>query len=739
MLEGLQSADAAVRGLTQSWVKTSIARGSKQDALVKMVQPLLMILLEPEAQRRHKEEKVSSKKVTLSREDAERDKKYAKYYFESLGIRNPYAPSRKEQYTDTVRHYSQLLDAGQLLYAIFLLQSVFSVAPQMFVSAAGNVMVDMSMYASSVNGTNASASGFPGPSTQHASGVDRLQSDCGLFGSVSDTSSPRMPNPTLQKSLLELTLSVCSDLLRSEYHPSLDVSVDDRLENLKVKTSSAYLLSAILNELLKILAEQESAGATAGSTARVGVSVVHTPGDFKVFSPYFVSALVALCDLQLVALLLLGKSVEWWREAFLPSAASSNGGSERRRRKENEMWTMLASECSQSGTEGPYSNHLSIIIHSLYTQMLRVVQCLIALDARFSLSLPAGTQHHHHHHSVSQPPNSDQVSIISGVMVSGITSPPTSTLLSSSLPAILPSCSTASQPFFRDFLLFVLLDSSLSLFHDNLLHMFLGSISNLLRHQLLELAPKVIMQLCQNVEMVVTPPCDKKQHCDMIVDTDGSSSNVQLCIVYLNSLLDIILWCLFGKTCGADLAARRTSQSMKSNFSLHYRPSNPLFNIVQLFPTDNAKGNLSPTLKQTSTMSWLLGVFSSSQKGPLSGMGVGGGVGGLGEGGGERGSGGSGEGGLRSLHGVDSLVGQHVLPLLPAVYNTMADVWTKFHSGGDKKLDGSGGGGRDGDRSGGGVRGAAAGAVGNSVKDNLISEVSDYYITRGCVQLLCDW
>ena len=722
MLEGLLSANSAVRELTQSWVKTAIAGCSKEGALVEMIQPLVMILLKPGSLRRLKAERLSPKKIALSREDADRDERYARYYFESLGVKNPYAPSVKEQYTDILLQATQLLDAAQLLYAIFLLQSVVSVSPQMLVSAAGNVMVDMSAYASSVGGTNANVNGFPGRNLQHAPDYNRLQSDCGSSASVCETASPISPNVTLQKSLLELLLSVCSDLLRSEYHPTLDVTVDDQVAILEVKTSCACLLSTILNELLKILVERESASAADSHAPHIGVSVLSAPADFKVFSPYFVSALVALCDVQLVALLLLGKSVEWWREAFLPSASPLNGGSETKR-KGNMKWDVLSSGCDHSGGEGQYGHQLSIIMHSLYTQMLKVVQCLIALDAQFSLSLPPGTNQH----PVSHPPNS--VSILSGVRISRALSPTCSAdFQSSSLPAILPSCPTASQPFFRDFLLLVLLDPSLSLFHDNLLLMFLGTISNLLRHQLLELAPKVIKQLCVNVEEVMNPPHTKdKKHHHRSVDTESSSANYHFCVVYLKSLLDTILWCLFGKTFGADLAAQRTNQSKKSSFNMHYRLPHPLlFSIIQVLQVDNGKEDHSPTLKQTSTMSWLLGVFSSSHK-----MGVGGGIGGLGEGGGEKGSGDGGDGGVRSLHGVDSLVLQHILLLLPCVYNTMADVWTNLHSGGDVRVDQDGGGSdvrADGD---GGMRCTAMDAVGDSVlgKDNLVLEVSEYHIT----------
>ena len=76
---------------------------------------------------------------------------------------------------------------------------------------------------------------------------------------------------------------------------------------------------------------------------------------------------------------------------------------------------------------------------------------------------------------------------------------------------------------------------------------------------------------------------------------------------------------------------------------------------------------LTPTLKQTSTIAWLLGVFS-----PKGGMAESGGGGG-----GEQ----DGDGGLSNIligasnTGLTSLVGQYIIMLLPAVYKVLTDLW----------------------------------------------------------------
>ena len=701
MLEGLHSSDTATLSVTRSWVKTVMSGGSSNGSLTRLLQPALKILLDPKPLRKPAHEKLGVR-IALSREDAKKDMEYARYYFQSLGIENPYAPSKKEQYSELVVYYSQPVDSSQLLYATSLLQSVMAVEPEMFVCAAGNVMVDVSSL-TGTSGTNESIPGIPvhsqggsstgcGERSDYFSSLEKSRESGGIAGRKleCDDKIPPSPSPATTKSLLELLLSVCVDMLRSEYHPTLKTSAPDQLENLKVKVTSSSLLSTVLHELLKVLAgkKKEVLPGVGGG----GTSSTETGGgggrEWKVSSPSFVSALVALCDVQQVALLLLGRSLQWWGEAFCSSAMGDEYG----RRGTGKMWASVAAaglEASSSGMQAR-CNLLGVALRSLYCQLLRAVQCLVVLDSQLCMSLEGGETRQHQLHqqasSFSYSSKPDLVTVSSGITLPNdsrdSTKPP------HSLPAVIPSVLTASQPYFKAFLLVVLSSSSLSSFHDDLLHMFTATLSNLLHQQVLELAPNLFKQLCTNIERSVSL---STQHGGSIAveieDGRGLSlQNSHLCVAYMKSLLGIIHWSLFRvKTEEKSVIRPLSSVSRKPGFISRSQLRNTRYDIFQVVQTRFVKENHSPTLKQPSAMSWLLGVFSASQK-PLSLPGL------SGSGSVMGGATGEGGGGVMSdgvpvestghpSHGVDSLVGQHVLMLLPAVYNAMAALWTHLGLG----------------------------------------------------------
>jgi len=692
MLEGLHSTDPAVLAVTESWVKTAMSGGSSDDSLTRLLQPALKILLEPSALRKPAHEKLGVS-VTLSREDAEKDMEYARYYFQSLGIENPYVPSKKEQYSESVLFYSQLVDSSQLLYATSLLQSVVAVEPEMFVFTAGNVMVDVSSLTGPGGTSEAAPAHLQGIAGREHSTKNWENSAPTRRKPPCDSTTPLSPSPAMNKSLLELLLSVCVDMLRSEYHSTLKISASDQLENLNVKVASASLLSTILLELLKVLAgkKREVQGGASGET---GGGVV---GEWKVWSPSFVSALIALCDIQQVVLLLLGKSLQWWGEAFCASRTGcecssggrgGGGGS-------SKPWTSVTAaelDVSMVSSTRAQDNLLGVVLRSLYRQLLRAVQCLMVLDSQLCLTMEGGETRLHQQASSSSSSSSSKPDLVT--VSSGITLPNTSHDSSKRprfLPAIVPSILTASQPYFKAFLLVILNSSSLSSFHNDLLHMLSATLSNLLHHQVLELAPVLFKQLCTNIERSISLPTQHSGS-DFIGIREGGRSlphNDHLCVIYMKTLLSIVCWSLFGMKTEEKSAFHPSScRSGKPGFMLHSRLRNPQYDIFQVVQTRSIRENLSPTLKQPSAMSWLLGVFStssSSQKPPplpgLSGSGSGGVGVGTGEGGGVSSDGTSVEGTSHLSHGVDSLVGQHVLMLLPAVYNAMAAVWTHLGLG----------------------------------------------------------
>ena len=696
MLEGLQSSDSAIRSLTQSWVRAAVAAGGGGEGPHRLLQPLVRILLEADTKRKHRTDALLFKKITLSRHDAEKDMKYAAYYFRSLGMENPYLPSSKNQYLELVKHYTQTFDASQSLYALSLLQLVLGVDPSSFVCTVGNAVVDVSAYTTC------------GTSTSHCYTSGRARSPTDTPSSSSSLSIPSSlpPPPPLppaspalgsQKSLLEVLLSACLDLLCSEYHPSLKPSPEEQLENLRVKISCASLLSSLLEELLKILARQGTSASPSSPTSPAPDEASFS-SEFKVCSPNFVSALLTLCDIQKVALLLMGKAVEWWSDLTCRGEG---------------VWSDVARRLA--GTEGGgIAGTPGTVLRSFFVHLLRVVQCLVVLDTQFSQSLPIRTQ------PLPPPPpptattppsspspsTSDLVTLVSGVEVSG-------GLLHAVAP---PSCATASQYFFREFLLRVLSDSTLVCFHDNLLCMLTVTAPNLLSQQLTELAPQVVKQLCGNIEGAVAATRgvkrgrrgrseeeDQKEHL--------KQSDIHLCILYFDTISAITAWCLFGDAAhrGVGVAGAGPERSQLPHphsqprcHRLHHRCPNPFFQVTRVTPQEHVRESFSPTSKPPSTMAWLLGVLTAQRMPSSSAGGAGGGV---------DSDPTSSEGGCSRV-GVGSQAGQQLVMLLPAVYNSMTDMWAEFHCGGS------------------GFGGVASGSVDSGVESDLFRKQSMVFEVR---------
>ena len=641
MLEGLQSCDSAVRSLTQSWVRTAVSDGGGKGTH-RLLQPLVKILLESDTKRKQREDKLAGKKITLSRWEAEKDAKYASYYFKSLGIENPYLASTKDQYVEMVQHYSQVFDTDQILSALSLLQLAVCVDPFHLICNMGDTVIDVSMYTSLFGQQHGSASHAP---RYHGEAESPTTP-------VSPSSPASLPSLSAHKSLLEVVLSTCVDLLCSEYHSSLKVSLEEQVENAKVKIGSASLLSVLLDEILKVLCKHGSIGI--GGTQ----SDESSSGGFKVYSLNFVSALLTLCDIQKVSLLLLGKSVEWWLDFSSPFSGGGGGGSGGAERPRKGVWSELGRQWQLEEMESSHvGDHPGVVLRALFSHLLRLVQCLVSLDTRFSQSLPILT--------TPQAVSTDLVTVLSGVRLT--------TGGSDSLPAVSPSCATASQPFFREFVLQVLsspqLSSAAATFHDDLLHVFSAALPNMLSQQIAELAPRVVKQLCGNIEGSVGSQREDEER--SAGSRQAGNGDAQLCVLYFDAVLSTAMWCLFGdqphplqkgegslQVGGAGCAHHR-------RLKLHHRSSNPFYSLTRVKQVESARENFSPMNKQPSAMAWLLGVFTAQKIIP--------------RGGGAESEGVAGEGGTSRV-GVDSQVGQQVSMLLPAVYNSMTDMWVELQT-----------------------------------------------------------
>ena len=536
----------------------------------------------------------------LSPEDAERDPAYAKYYYASLGIPDPRDASKRGQYRENLFHYSQLFDTEQVLYALSLLQCVIEVDPPSVISSMSSVLVDPLSYGGS-----------------HARGTKE----------TTDSSEHILREaPSLaQKSLFELTLSSTMDLLRSDYPANLEASLSSHLDNINVKIASAELVYSLLTHLTKTLASSRVCQATEGEASTIGRR--------KINSSSFVSALVTLCDVQKITLLTLGQVVRDLRDVHqcLVSLPNETNASD------NSLWTSLLQPGPlNSVSEGAETLCLDpqAALQSLFTHLLMIVQGLVAMETQCQCKQASAI-------TPTQPTTSS-------------TSSGLSTSCDVLLPAVLTSVPTATQPFFQVLLLDLLSDHASAHLHEILLNLFSSILPNLLNQQLYELAPKVLKQLCKNLEIA---PQKKEKSVDSQTEPSSSCVDIsrKLSVLYLDSLCAIIVWCLYGESqpplCEGSKSGHKYHQSM-----------NPYWRRLQVVEVEEQSEPLSPNSRQPSTMSWLFSVFTASAQGSKS-LAI------------NDGSTSKQNYFSRSRIGINSRVGQYTLMLLPAVYNAIIEVW----------------------------------------------------------------
>ena len=659
MLEGLQSQDAAIRHFVGSWVRHATLR---EEDTGRLLQPLLRILAKAEPLRRAELNKCpfSPYEVRLTKDEAAKDPAYAKYYFASLGISDPDEATKKSQYKDGVLYYIQVFDINQVLYSLSLLLSTILVDSTSFVSSMSSVVVDSNSYLNLL-------------SVQSASSVhgDRSMQAGKDTRPPRDTSGQLQPGAS-QKSVLELLLTMCIRFLQSEFHESLDASLDDHLDHTSVKILCAELLEVVHREFVRILAKAHTTNSeNFQPVASTSESDVLPNRGAIVTNASYVTALVTLCDVQKSVLLLLASVVEEIRElerdgvgpfpCGQPSRTSKGGGA-----TGAGLWKQLLSQHKQSRAVKTCDPVISLC--SLFVHLLKLVQSLISLDsqcqvcAKFSGSKSAANTPF----SLSTAFSSETA----GVKLSN----------GAELPPVLSGVTTASQPFFQLLLLDILGDVSLSSLHTLVLAMFTTIMPNLLGHQIDELAPKVLKQLCSNLEQ--SRNTEKLHERKSLQRGKASSSKEQVndiqqnTVSYLEAAVTIILWCLFGeKNGGFSLQSdtKNRPSSFHTDTTRHSQPINLFWRVTSIVEREDTMLDLTPTLKQTSTIAWLLGVFS--QKG---GVAEAGGVGGGGVGGGGERDGGNTLANMTigaSSTGLTSLVGQYIIMLLPAVYKVLTDLW----------------------------------------------------------------
>ena len=450
-----------------------------------------------------------------------------------------------------------------------------------------------------------------------------------------------------QKSLLEIILLSLVSFLRSEYPDSLEVSPSDEVENLRVKAAAVEIIGFLVLQFSQILSSIDIPENTSSSGSG---SLTHNPS--------YISALVTLCDVQKVLLLALSQVVKGLRECTESGSSSSKNSSPKSEDRESVVSSSGAKKGTRTHTRTPASvdtGALSCVsLKVLFVHLLRCVQNLVSLEMQCIPSSP-----------VAMTPGGKQIR----------------RTLSSSHRSVQPGLSTTAQPFFQSLLMEVLANPSLLDLHSPLLHMLAACLPNL-HNQLDDLAPKILRQLCQNLETTVTAEKAKSERTSQTQGAMQEGTSGEAVVCYVQALADIILWCMFG-----EYPAQRVL--------LRHNLLNRFWDASRLGRTDDSEEVLSPTSKQPSAMSWLFGVFATATQNKAVSSPVG--------------------TKTTKLGLSQNRAGHSILLLLPAVYNALTEVWTWFSgrvsagntvkTGGGNHDRGMGGGGR---RVGGSDRGLEA-------------------------------
>ena len=414
-----------------------------------------------------------------------------------------------------------------------------------------------------------------------------------------------------QKSLLEVILLSLTAFIRSEYPDTLDITSSDVAENLRMKCTAVEMMSFLTLQfslILSSVSETDSGSSATVSGTGSSRGLIHNPS--------YLSALVTLCDVQKVLLLCLSQ-VTGSLSQKLTTSPSSNGTCV------GNGVTPTINETSRSAGVGREDGTRvdrtpSVPLRVLFVHLLRCLHNLISLEAQCIPSSPAAMT-------------------------------PSSKVTKRSLSSanqIQPGLSTAGQPFFQSLVTDTLSDSSLSHLHSPLLHMFSAALPYL-GSQVDDLAPKILLQLCLNLEAsVLSRKTGSEQRLRDGLRSAVSTGDGTAVVTSLQALVDIVHYCLFGEH------APEGAATLKHNSLNRFWDASPLRRV------DESEEASSPTSKQPSAMSWLFGVFATAAQSKTASSPVG--------------------AKMPKLGLSHSKIGHSILMLLPAVYNALTELWTWF-------------------------------------------------------------
>ena len=570
MVEGLQSRDAAIRGLVQAWVHSTTTR----DNLQSLIAPLIRIILDQEDKRKAYTGQPSDKGLV---EDA------GKYYYSPVVSDRSY--DRLPQDEEMRLIYMQVLDTDQVLYALSLIQAILFVDPATVIRSLTGSLVSV-----------------------------------GTYGYVSmGNLAPKSDPSTGQKSLLEIILLSLSAFIRSDYPNTLDITSHDVVENLRVKAAAVEMMSFLTLQFSHILSSDSTSDAKTSLPTSTGGS---SSSKGLIHNPSYVSALVTLCDVQKVLLICLSQVVNQLSQSTTTLSTATDPGDEIEGApvicEDNQTNT---SPAGGSERRAEVNWVPGIPLRVLFVHLLRCLHNLISLETQCIPSSPA-----------AMTPSAKF----------------TKRSLSSGGNLIQPGLGTAAQPFFQSLVMEILSSSSLADLHPPLLHMFSATLPNLGAH-LDDLAPKILRQLCRDLEAGVQAEktaSERVSSRESGPSLEGISGGMAV-VSNIQALVNIIHCCLFG-----EYPAQRVV--------LRHNTLNRFWDASRLGRDEVSEEVSSPTSKQPSTMSWLLGVFATTTQSKTVSSPV----------------------GAKSLKlGLSqNRMGHSILLLLPAVYNALTEVWTWFSS-----------------------------------------------------------
>lgn len=248
MIEGLQSHNPAIYNCASTWLITTC----HQNCLHFAVMPLYVLIREacPSKIKAHKE--------TITLDDPP---PHAKYCYTSLKEteEKPFASPYPTYY------FPQVIDGPRYSYGLSLFLSVVSISPELITS-------ELSI----------SHNAIPDLTTRR-----------------SETDSPNeIDGPKSIRSLLEVILAECMEILSSDYPQWLDINHTVQLSLCDVKIASTALVTALLSSVVNHLITQKNDSARS----------------LNIQTPSYIKGLLALCEVQkttLIALLnLLGPFTE---------------------------------------------------------------------------------------------------------------------------------------------------------------------------------------------------------------------------------------------------------------------------------------------------------------------------------------------------------------------------------------------------------------------------------------------